>query len=211
MTAIALLGATGRTGRQVIAQAPARGVKIKALARDPSKLAGLDLVEVVAGDVRDEAALRRLFTGIGAVISALGPRSIRAHVQSGAMDGLIAAMRAREVKRYVGVTSAAAVLPGERPGSLLRGLLWLSKALVPAYIEDKKAEADSLAASELEWTLIRVPGLLVDGEGGSVAVSLTPSRGLPRPAQRQAVAGVMLDAVLERKWIRQAPFTPGVR
>jgi putative tryptophan/tyrosine transport system substrate-binding protein len=38
MTTIALLGATGRTGRQVIAQAPARGVKIKALARDQSKL-----------------------------------------------------------------------------------------------------------------------------------------------------------------------------
>ena len=33
MTTIALLGATGRTGQQVIAQAPARGVKIKALAR----------------------------------------------------------------------------------------------------------------------------------------------------------------------------------
>jgi uncharacterized protein YbjT (DUF2867 family) len=63
MTTIALLGAAGRTGRQVIAQAPARGVKIKTLARDQSKLAGLDL-EVVAGDVRDEAALRRLFSGL---------------------------------------------------------------------------------------------------------------------------------------------------
>ena len=209
MTTIALLGATGRTGRQVIAQAPARSVKIKALARDPSKLAGLGL-EVVAGDVRDEAALRRLFTCTDAVISALGPRSIRAHVQSGAMGGLIATMRVTGVKRYVGVTSAAAVLPGERPGRVLRGLLWLAKALVPAYVEDKRAEAESLAASEVEWTLIRVPGLLVDGEGGDVAVSLILPRGLPRPAQRQAVARVMLDAVLERKWIRQAPFTPGV-
>jgi hypothetical protein len=60
-------------------------------------------------------------------------------------------------------------------------------------------EAESLAASEVEWTLIRVPGLLVDGEGGDVAVSLTLPRDLPRPAQRQAVARVMLDAVLERK------------
>jgi putative NADH-flavin reductase len=210
MTTIALLGATGRTGQQVIAQAPARGVKIKALARDPSKLAGLDL-EVVAGDVRDEAALRRLFTGTDAVISALGPRSLRVHVQSGAMGGLITAMRATGVKRYVGVTSAAAVLPGERLGRMLRGLLWVAKALVPAYVEDKKAEAESLVASELEWTLIRVPGLLVDGEGSDVAVSFTPSRGPPRPAQRQAVARVMLDAVLERKWIRQAPYTPGMR
>jgi uncharacterized protein YbjT (DUF2867 family) len=208
---VAILGATGRTGRELIAQGKARGLKLKALARDPSRLNGLD-VEVVKGDVQDEAALTRLFTGVDAVLSGLGPATpFKNGIQSAGMPAIIAAMKTCGVKRYVAVTSAAAVLPGEKPGALVRGAFALSRVLLPGYVRDKRAEVDALVSADLEWTLVRVPGALVDGTGRDVEISLDWPRGMPVAAQRQAVARVMLDAVVEKKWIRQAPFTPGKR
>lgn len=209
MTTIALLGATGRTGREVISQAAARGVKIKALARDPGKLDKLG-VQVISGDIRNESALTHLFNRTDAVVSALGPTKLTTAVQAPAMEGIIRAMHAAQVMRYVAVSSAAAVLPSEQPGWFWGSMLWVAKHLVPAYTRDKMVELESMAASDIEWTLIRVPGQLVDGTGKELKVSLSLESGLPKPAQRQAVAKLLLDAVLEKKWVREAPWAAGV-
>jgi uncharacterized protein YbjT (DUF2867 family) len=206
---VAILGATGRTGRELITQGKARGLKLKALARDSSRLDGAG-VEVVKGRIADEGALRHLFSGADAVLSALGPASpFKNGIQSVGMPGIVAAMKACGVKRYVAVTSAAAVLPGEKPGALVRGAFALSRVLLPGYVRDKKAEVEAVVEADLEWTLIRVPGALVDGTGRDVEISFDWPTGMPTSAQRHAVARVMLDAVVEKKWIRQAPFTPG--
>ena len=71
---LAVLGATGRTGRQVVAYALADGIRVRALARDPDTLADLVApgLTIVAGDAQDHASVARLVEGADAVISALG-------------------------------------------------------------------------------------------------------------------------------------------
>jgi putative NADH-flavin reductase len=71
---ILVLGATGRTGQQVVAQALERGHKVTVFVRDPARLnAASDRLAVVIGDVtRESAALVEAVRDNDAVISALG-------------------------------------------------------------------------------------------------------------------------------------------
>ena len=71
---IAVLGASGRTGRLVVSYALAGGHHVRALARDPAALADLadPRLSVSAGNAEDPDAIARLVEGAAGVISALG-------------------------------------------------------------------------------------------------------------------------------------------
>src|SRR5215471_2793378 len=70
---LAVVGATGRTGRLVVEQALARGDEVIALARHPEARPGHGPdVAVAAADVLDRAAVAGALAGAEAVVSALG-------------------------------------------------------------------------------------------------------------------------------------------
>ena len=61
---ILITGASGAIGRQVVQQLVDRGASVRALVRDPAKLAFPAGVEVVQGDLLDVASLRSALTGV---------------------------------------------------------------------------------------------------------------------------------------------------
>jgi putative NADH-flavin reductase len=71
---LAVFGATGGVGREVVTQALDAGYHLTAYVRNPAKL---DLTHpnltVIAGELTDRDAVQRAVRGAGAVISALGP------------------------------------------------------------------------------------------------------------------------------------------
>ena len=71
---LAVFGATGGVGREVVTQALDRGDHVTAYVRNPAKLdlAHPDLT-VTGGDLTDAGAVQRAVHGADAVISALGP------------------------------------------------------------------------------------------------------------------------------------------
>lgn len=71
---LAVLGATGRTGRRVVEYALAEGHAVRALARDPAALADLahPRLTVERGDARDAGAVAQLVGDSDAVLSAVG-------------------------------------------------------------------------------------------------------------------------------------------
>ena len=70
---LAVIGATGRTGRQLLSQALEKGLEINALARVPADLAGFEAkVTVVQGSVLEPEALNHVVAGCGAVLSVGG-------------------------------------------------------------------------------------------------------------------------------------------
>jgi putative NADH-flavin reductase len=69
---IALFGATGGAGRQILAQALEQGHSLTALARDPSRLAPREGLTAIGGDVLNPAAVAECIQGADAVIYALG-------------------------------------------------------------------------------------------------------------------------------------------
>ena len=70
----ALLGATGQTGKPLIGQALDRGHNVKALVRNPDKLADLkhDNLEVVTCDIFSEDDLKLHLADVDVVMSTLG-------------------------------------------------------------------------------------------------------------------------------------------
>src|SRR5256714_1293581 len=67
MNRILVVGATGRVGRQVLAQLPAMGVRARALVRDPRTADLPANVDVVRGDLTLPETLDECLDGIDAV------------------------------------------------------------------------------------------------------------------------------------------------
>jgi len=113
-----LLGATGRTGGELLVQALAQGHEVTALARDPGTLRMTHpRIRIVVGSATDGAAIQQAVEGHDAVLCALGPRSPKAliscHLMRATVDALIPSMTASGVSRLV-LLSALGVGP-ERP------------------------------------------------------------------------------------------------
>lgn len=123
---IAVLGATGRTGRRFVEYALADGHAVRALARTPAKLDDLPhpRLTVLAGDATDPAAVAALVGGSDAVVSALGGGTLTdpGAARSDGVRHAAAAMAAQGIARFVGVAGGGILdLPGvglrhERPG-----------------------------------------------------------------------------------------------
>ncbi|MFW6077126.1 MAG: SDR family oxidoreductase, partial [Hyphomicrobiales bacterium] len=114
---IALTGATGFVGRRVLALCAESGVAVRALARRPAALDGAlnANVEVIEGDLLNEAALERLTEGAAAVIHCGGaiagsPETLAAANVEGTRR-LVTAARRAGTARFVHVSSLAAREP----------------------------------------------------------------------------------------------------
>ncbi|MEL7673287.1 MAG: NAD(P)H-binding protein, partial [Chloroflexota bacterium] len=87
-----VIGATGRTGKHVLAQGIERGHAITAFARRSQELAGISgLLDIIRGDARNLDDICQAVEGQDAVLSAVG--------DSGIARTLITAMRATGVRR----------------------------------------------------------------------------------------------------------------
>jgi putative NADH-flavin reductase len=105
---VAVLGASGHAGSEIIRELAGRGHQVVAIARKPDAIVSAPGVTAVAGDASDPAALAELIRGSDAVISAL-------HFDVSA-ETLLSALRQAGVARLL-VTGGAAsleVAPGLR-------------------------------------------------------------------------------------------------
>ncbi|MFL6597838.1 MAG: NAD(P)-dependent oxidoreductase [Chthoniobacterales bacterium] len=109
-----VIGATGRTGQEIVQQALARGHQVTAFVRSPENItAKSERLTVLKGNVLDENQLFNAMQNHDAVISTLGPRQVF-KPSSMLHDSALATTRAMDragVKRLV-VLSAAAHFPG---------------------------------------------------------------------------------------------------
>lgn len=204
---LAVIGATGRTGIEVVRTALERGHQVSVLVRDPAKLPGdvHDRVRVVVGDATDPAVLRELLTGAEAVVSTLGPKDREADLHSRTASALISLMATAGPRRFVGVSGAGIDVPGDRKATKDKIISKLIQTVGGKVVKDKPAEYAAWAASDLDWTLVRPPRL-VDGP---------PSGNLEHDAHRSTrstkitrsdLAGFLLDEVEQNRYPRRAPF-----
>ena len=98
---IAILGATGRTGRQIVALALEAGHEVRALCRRPDALAAHPSLTLIVGALKSPA-FQQTVDGCEAVISALGPGPDEPRVCSTAAEQAVA----YAVKRYISISGA---------------------------------------------------------------------------------------------------------
>jgi len=161
-TRLLILGATGGTGRQLVAQALERGYTVTALVRTPSKLkVEHPQLQVIQGDVLDYASVEAAVRGQEAVISALGHKRFfyPTRILSEGTRNLLRAMETHGVPRLVCETSLGIGNSVGRMG--LYYTLFVVPVILPFYFWDKTRQERLIAASEVEWVIVR-PGVLTN-------------------------------------------------
>jgi uncharacterized protein YbjT (DUF2867 family) len=191
MTCLAVTGASGKTGWRVVQEALGRGWRVKAILRPgsevPPGLAGAELVRLELGDTE---ALKAALEDCDALVIATGARPSvdlagPLKVDALAMRPQINACKAAGVKRVVLVSSLCS-------GRWLHPLNLFGLILVWKGVGERW-----LAASGLEWTVVR-PGGLKETEEGIEAEGIRfsgPDEQESDSIPRRLVARVCLDAV----------------
>ncbi|PRZ08857.1 putative NADH-flavin reductase [Isoptericola sp. CG 20/1183] len=209
---IALVGATGRTGRHALTTALEHGHDVSVLVRRPDRLPAevRGQVRVVVGDSTDPAALGELVRGAEAVVSALGPTAKEADLHTRTARALVDVMAAHGPRRFVGVSGAGIDVPGDRKAGKDKVISWLIRTLGGDVVKDKPAEHAVWSASGLDWTLVRPPRL-VDGEATG-RLEHDAHRSTRSTTIRRADLGAFLVDVAEGdRYARQAPFVATAR
>lgn len=201
---MAILGATGPTGVQLVNQALVRGHDVAVLVRNPDRLArSTEAVDVVVGDATNVDDLERVMTGADAVIVALGPGKNRSSdIASRAAAAIIPAATTTGVRRVVIMSALGVGATRAYCGFISRVGI---KLVMSKLFADKEAADAMIRDSDLDWTLV-YPVTLTNGpQVGHLSATETPTRGgMPR-ISRADVAAFMLDAAEKKQWIRSSP------
>ena len=142
---IAVTGATGFVGQSLLDEARRQGIAVRALTRRPQN--SRDGVDWVRGDLADRKALAKLVAGVDAVIHVAGVVNApdRAGFEAGNVAGTLAIVEAAvaaQVPRFIHVSSLAAREPQ-----------------LSAYGASKRRAEKIVAASGLDWTMVRPPAV----------------------------------------------------
>ncbi|AHY48276.1 Putative NADH-flavin reductase (plasmid) [Rubrobacter radiotolerans] len=205
---LAVFGATGRTGRRVVASALSRGWEVRALARDPAKLGefgGEERLEVVRGDVLDAAAVERVVAGCEAVVSVLGHvKGSPKDVQTRGTQNIVRAMERTGVRRIVSLTGAGVRDSRDRPKLVDRVFAFLLARLQKDVLEDGERHVEVLRRSGLEWTVVRGPRLTEGERRGEYRVGYVGKESGTQ-ISRADLAEFMLDQVSDTTYLRRMP------
>ena len=204
---VVVIGATGRTGRLVVAELLRRGHEATALVRDPNKLdQGLaGRVRVVTGDSRDPTVLATLIEGADAVISALGPTNKEPTLHQDTAAALSTVMRTSGVHRFIGISGAGIDVPGDDKALRDKVISTLIRRLGGKVVADKPAEHRVWADTDLNWTLVRPPRLRDGPPTGRIEHDA--HRSTRSTAMTRGDLAVFLADVLDRDlYPRAAPF-----
>ncbi|HZQ06479.1 MAG TPA: SDR family oxidoreductase [Anaerolineae bacterium] len=203
---LALFGATGKTGKYLVEQALAEGNYVTVLVRNPSKLSVQHPhLTVVPGDVGNVAAVEQTIAGAEAVISVLGPTSNAPAFQvSAGMQNILAAMKKEGVRRLVVSVGAGVGDPNDEPKLFHHLMNFILNLTARNVYEDMKRVVDLVRASNLDWTIVRVPMLTDAPKTGQVQVGYV-GKGMGLRITRADMADFILKQVRERQFVGQAP------
>ncbi len=195
---LALFGATGRVGTRFLEYALAELHTVRALVRDPGKLAPRPGLEIVQGDVLDRAAVARTITGVDAVVSTLGGAGIEdpGQAQSQGMRNIVAAMGAADVRRILGVAGAGIL---DAKGGGLRHDQPSFSATYRKVSERHQEAWEAMRDSDLEWTMLAAPDIV---PGERTGVYRTSDHVLPEKTRKISVEDVA-DGLLRELGARQ--------
>lgn len=187
-------GASGALGREVVSALGDRGYRVRALTRDPRRLAplGSAVAETHTGDALDAPSLRGACDGVHAVVSCAGASvspSLRGWRKFGSVDtpanvNLIEEAERASIERFVYVSC--------HHTKEMRAL---------DYVDAHERVVDRLRQSALGWTVVRPTGFfsalgaLVDMARHGPIVSFGPGEARSNPIHDADLAAVIASAL----------------
>ena len=186
-----ILGATGKTGGALVAQAVAHGHFVTTFGRSSFQGADKAKVTSMSGNPTNEAELAGALPGHDAVLSVLGTRGFRASaLLEESSRATIGAMRKAGVRRLVILSSALL----DKNIGLIEKIL--GRTILRHFSRDQRAMEKQVTASKLDWTVFRPPRMTDSApEGSSTSTVAEPAKGAEMKIRKEEVARLMLDAV----------------
>ena len=199
-----IVGATGRTGVEMVDRALARGHQVTAFVRSPGKITRRDArLRVVKGDPRSVDELSAALPGHDVLLSALGPppgEAILTHsmLLHDCAASALAGMARAGVPRFL-VVSAALLFP---LGGVLPALV---RVLIRNHLRDLRAMEGAVQSSAVDWTIARPPRLVHgDDEAYRAQIGgMPPGSTLNAVLSWRGVAAFMVDAAEGDRYRRE--------
>lgn len=211
---ILILGASGRTGKELVRQSLQRGWQVSVLVRKPGLFPFKnDQLKVVEGSPADPEILSAAMQGCEAIVSALNISrtsdfpwsSLRtpANFLSETMKKIVDLAPRHGISRLIFTSAWGA---GDSRKDIPRWFRWIieNSNIAPAYTDHEKQEAVA-ASSPLNWTAVRAVGLLNGKSSKPVKTSLSNKEKPRLTIRRSALAQFMLDELEKNEFVGEKP------
>lgn len=203
---VTIFGGTGKGGRFLVPQALAAGHEVVVLSRNPAKMTlQHEKLTVLQGSIQDAASVDAVIRGSGAVLSSLGANSKEPPFSiSKGFDNILNSMEQQNVHRLIMSVGAVIFDPLDKPqfANYLFNFIW--RHFQTSVFEDMSDVVRKVRASDLDWTIVRVPylserfskpGTLRVGYLGEIGSMIT----------RVDMANFMLKQLDSDTYVRKAP------
>ena len=202
---VLVFGASGKTGREVVRQALARGFQVTAFVRDTARLPLAHAhLRLLKGEITDPQGVARAVEGQNAVISTLGVGTPLRH-DPAVIDGVRTIARASEhasVERLVYMSFIGVSDSRDAAGFLLKQL---ATTVLRQEVADHEMKEAAVADSFVDWTIVRVPKLTNGRLTAAYRVGESIRARSPLPMMSRAdVADFLLRQLTDAAFIRKA-------
>ncbi len=166
------------------------------------------------GDYFNTSKVAETICGADAVLSTIGPPLSRKHIQRvggkypEAMQSLIREMSTAKIAKIVAIAGAGCFLENEKTAFSRKMIRRILRVLVGQLYLDKEKEHQLLAASSLDWTIVRPPQIKAEKEGQLVASHKKLASGAVDVGQ---LVHFMLNNLENDDWLRAAPLVATVK
>jgi len=206
---IAVIGGTGKAGQYLVKQLLQEEYKIKLLQRAPENFAiQSPLITTIKGDVRHYAAAQELMDGCQAVISTLGQPKGESPIFSAATKNVLRAMGEHIITRYIVITGVNVDTPFDNKGAAAKYATEWMKTNYPATTGDKQVEYSLLSASAVNWTLVRLPLIILTDNRNKIGVNLEDCPG--DKINAADLAYFLTGQLKDETYYQKAPFIASV-
>jgi len=178
-----------------------------AYVRSPAKLnIKSECLTIIQGELPDEEKVESALKGADAVLSVLGPKvGSKSKPLTRGMQIIIAAMKKQGVRRLIVASTLSAKDPNDLPEFRAKALIALVRLAMRAAYEEIVSVANTVRASELDWTIVRLTLLNNKPKSGKVRAGYLGKGEVRTWISRADIAEFMLKQVQDTKYLRQAP------
>jgi N-acyl-L-homoserine lactone synthetase len=121
------------------------------------------------------------------------------------MENIIVAMKKQGVRRLIISSTLSAKDANDLPDFRAKALVALVKLTMHAAYEEIVSVAETVRASELDWTIVRLTLLNDNSKSGKVRVGYLGRGEVGTWVSRADIADFMLKQVKDTKYLQQAP------
>lgn len=213
---LALIGATGRAGNQVVKEALERGYTLRILARNPDKVMKHDKITVIKGDALSKKSLNELLAGADAIVSTLGPAGINQSLKLAKESAkqwlcvnstklLLPIMEKHNIKRVLFTGGASLKTSQDKNSWFMRLLLnKVAPKILGEMCDDRQKEYQLLLDSNVDWTIARCGGITEDAGQNCLKTSIFKFQG--GKVHPRQIAKFLIDNVNKSQYSKQAVY-----